>query len=53
MNDNTMTSNHNEKKETNVQVAQIVELGNVTQLTLGGQGYRYEYMRPNTHSQMP
>jgi len=46
--------NHNEKKETTViQVAQIIELGNVTELTLGGDGYNNEYMRPNAKDRRP
>lgn len=35
MNNNVIFSNHNEKKETTVQVAQVVELGTATTLILG------------------
>ena len=35
MNKNIITPNHNEKKEITIQVAQVVELGTATTLTLG------------------
>lgn len=40
-------SGHNEKHITNSHIAYITELGTVTQLTLGGNGSIWEYMRPN------
>lgn len=36
MNTNVIIPTHNEKKETTIQVAQVVELGTATTLTLGG-----------------
>ena len=46
MNNDLRMPKHNEIKETKIQVTQIIELGNVTELTLGGRGSHLEGSRP-------
>jgi hypothetical protein len=36
MKTDVVTLNHNEKKETKIQIAQVIKLGSAAELTLGG-----------------
>ena len=47
MQTNIIAPIHNEKKETTVQVVQIIELGNASELTLGAEKGWFEYGRPS------
>jgi hypothetical protein len=38
---------HNESQEIKAQITQIVTLGSIVELTLGGYGQSYERNRPN------